>query len=185
MQVGHSTPNIIRLIYRQEPRDPHYGSCLWADFYLDPERGSLAILSDCGNYGYRWPEKGWDFIRLMERVDTDYLLRKLCEEKQVDIPETINRLREALQDSEEYSRGQIDRYILRLKSTFEDYDLDDSPDLTGHLVTEWCNEYELDIPDAWEYVKVDYTSDQKRIAEIFEQWIRPLVREAAEGACIR
>ena len=95
------------------------------------------------------------------------------------------RLREALQDSEEYSKGQIDRYILRLKSTFEDYDLDDSPDLTGHLVTEWCNEYELDIPDAWEYVKVDYTSDQKRIAEIFEQWIRPLVREAAEGACIR
>lgn len=185
MQVGHSTPKIIRLTYRQEQGDPQYGYCLWADFYLDPERGSLAILSDCGNHGFRWPEKGMEFIRLMEGIDSDYLLRKLCEEKKVDVSATVQRLREVLEESEEYTQSQINRYIRYLERTFNDYYLDDSPDLTGHLVTEWCNEHDLDIPDAYEYVKLDYTSDQKRIAEIYEKYIRPIVRESAEGACIR
>jgi len=185
MQVGHSTPNIIRLIYRQDKSDPGYGMCLWADFYLDPERGSLMIMSDRGNYGYRWPEKGWHFIQVLEGMDKDYFLRKMCAEKKVDVENTIVRLREALKDTEEYTDLQIEQYIDHLKDTFEDYDLDDSPDLTGYLVTEWCDEYRIDLPDAYEYVKMGYGYDEITIAEIFEKRIRPIIRDAAEGARIR
>lgn len=184
MQVGHETPNIIRLSYRQEKDDPKYGSCLWADFYLDPERGSFMIMSDCGEYSYRWPETGWDFIRLMEGVDEDYLLRKMCEEKKVDVEGTLERLREALSDGG-IPEKSVNRRIEDLKDTFEEYYLDDSPDLTGHLVTEWVNEYRLDLPDAYEYVKTGYDAQQERIMEIYVKHIRPLVREAAEGSCIR
>ncbi len=181
MQVGHGTPKIYRLSFRQEKGDPGYGSCLWADFYLDPKRGALMIMSDCENAGYRWPETGNDFIQLMESVDEEYLLGKLFKKKAVNIQGTLNDLQEALEESECYSKRQIKRYMEALKDTFEGYYLDDAPDLASYLVTEWCNEYSIDLPDVYEYVNTGYGRGQERIVHIFVEHIQPLIAKAVGG----
>lgn len=78
MKVTREKPEILRFIYRQEQDDPHYGSCLWAIFDLDPGRGLFNVQSDCGNYAYRWPERGMDFLKLLAGNMTDsYLLGNL------------------------------------------------------------------------------------------------------------
>lgn len=65
MKLELQTPHIIRIAYRQEPGDYRYGSCLWANFDFDQDNGILSVLSDCGNYAYRWPETGNRFLQLM------------------------------------------------------------------------------------------------------------------------
>lgn len=77
MKVTKEKPEILRFTYRQEKGDPHYGSCLWAIFDIDPGRGILNIQSDCGNYVYRWPERDDDFLKLLIGLHEDYLLEKL------------------------------------------------------------------------------------------------------------
>ena len=181
MWVGHSTPGVIRYHFRTGPEDLDRGKCLWADFYLDPERGSLMIMSDCGNYGYRWPEVGWDFIDLMETVHKDYLLNKLCHPGTVDVEATIERCRDALEGIPERS---IKKRIQDLRGRFDEYDLTDSPDTAMFLVDKWNDDWNLNIDCAYECVKTDYSSDQKRIVEIFETYIQPMIREAVEGAQI-
>lgn len=54
----------------------------WAIFFLD-EIGSFTVLSDYGNYGYRWSEGGWwskveyDFRVFVLQTDDHYILGKI------------------------------------------------------------------------------------------------------------
>ena len=182
MKVTREKPEIIRIVYRQEPGDPHYGSCLWAIFDLDPGRGMLNIQSDCGNYAYRWPERGEDFLKIFQRTTDGYLLEKLCGKPQdVDTEATIKRIREYLEETE-ISKSRRRRLIGYLESTFSEYTLDDELSLAQFLVDEWNSDYDVEIDQAWELVETDYGTWQKRIVDIFQKHVVPEIEKIiAEG----
>jgi len=52
----------------------------WAIAFLD-SIGCFSVLSDWGNYGYRWPQAGWgpgDFRAFFSRCNDDYIVRKIA-----------------------------------------------------------------------------------------------------------
>ena len=191
MKVTREKPEILRFIYRQEPGDPHYGSCLWAVFDLDPGRGMLNIQSDCGNYAYRWPERGENFLRLLAGNMTDgYLLEKLCgKPKEFDAEVTLAEVREYLQDAEYFkdedsNRLKKERAIKDLKDELSQYDLEDEPGIAEFIVDNWNSDNNMEIDCAWELVVKKYGTWQKRIVKIFKEYIVPEIRKTiSEGAC--
>ena len=190
MKVTREKPEILRFIYRQEQDDPHYGSCLWAIFDLDPGRGLFNVQSDCGNYAYRWPERGMDFLKLLAGNMTDsYLLGKLCgKPKEFNAEATVEAVREYLKDAE-YNEDErknrlfIDMAVKRLESEFSEYDLSDEPGIADFILDNWNSDNNMGIDCAWELVKKEYGAWQKRIVTIFKEHIVPEIRKAImEGA---
>lgn len=175
MRVGHETPRIIRFTYRQEKGDSGYGSCLWANFDFDLDTYDLSIHSDCGCYGYGWTVTPSEpFLELMARIGSDYLLNKLCEESRVDWQETRDDLCEAIRDSDEDVQDQ-DYAIERLDLLAEEYDVESDIGMTTALIEQW-NENHIRLDDVYEYVRTDFTGDQKRIVRVFEESIQPAIR---------
>lgn len=190
MKVTREKPEILRFIYRQEQDDPHYGSCLWAIFDLDPGRGLFNVQSDCGNYAYRWPERGMDFLKLLAGNMTDsYLLGKLCgKPKEFNAEATVEAVREYLKDAEynedeQKNRLFIDMAVKRLESEFSEYDLSDEPGIAEFILDNWNSDNNMEIDCAWELVEKEYGAWQKRIVTIFKEHIVPEIRKAImEGA---
>ena len=190
MKVTREKPEILRFIYRQEQDDPHYGSCLWAIFDLDPGRGLFNVQSDCGNYAYRWPERGMDFLKLLSGNMTDsYLLGKLCgKPKEFNAEATVEAVREYLKDAEynedeQKNRLFIDMAVKRLESEFSEYDLSDEPGIAEFILDNWNSDNNMEIDCAWELVEKEYGAWQKRIVTIFKEHIVPEIRKAImEGA---
>lgn len=178
MKVTMEKPDIIRFVYNQERSDPHYGSCLWAIFDIDPGRGMLNIQSDCGNYAYRWPERGTDFLKLLAgNMSESYLLDKLCgNPKEFDEEGTIAEIKEYL-DEMDLDESRKKRALDCIKSAFEEYTLDDSPELAEFLVDNWNDEAVLNIDCAWELVRKKYGAWQTRIVQIFRDYISPELRK--------
>lgn len=190
MKVTREKPEILRFIYRQEQDDPHYGSCLWAIFDLDPGRGLFNVQSDCGNYAYRWPERGMDFLKLLAGNMTDsYLLGKLCgKPKEFNAEATVEAVREYLKDAEynedeQKNRLFIDMAVKRLESEFSEYDLSDEPGIADFILDNWNSDNNMGIDCAWELVEKEYGAWQKRIVTVFKEHIVPEIRKAImEGA---
>lgn len=185
MKVTREKPEILRFIYRQEQDDPHYGSCLWAIFDLDPGRGLFYVQSDCGNYAYRWPERGMDFLKLLAGNMTDsYLLGKLCgKPKEFNAEATVEAVREYLKDAEynedeQKNRLFIDMAVKRLESEFSEYDLSDEPGIAEFILDNWNSDNNMGIDCAWELVEKEYGAWQKRIVTIFKEHIVPEIRKA-------
>lgn len=185
MKVTREKPEILRFIYRQEQDDPHYGSCLWAIFDLDPGRGLFNVQSDCGNYAYRWPERGMDFLKLLAGNMTDsYLLGKLCgKPKEFNAEATVEAVREYLKDAEynedeQKNRLFIDMAVKRLESEFSEYDLSDEPGIAEFILDNWNSDNNMGIDCAWELVEKEYGAWQKRIVTIFKEHIVPEIRKA-------
>ena len=185
MKVTREKPEILRFIYRQEQDDPHYGSCLWAIFDLDPGRGLFNVQSDCGNYAYRWPERGMDFLKLLAGNMTDsYLLGKLCgKPKEFNAEATVEAVREYLKDAEynedeQKNRLFIDMAVKRLESEFSEYDLSDEPGIADFILDNWNSDNNMGIDCAWELVEKEYGAWEKRIVTIFKEHIVPEIRKA-------
>ena len=175
MQVGHVTPKTIRFVYHQEKGDPHYGSCLWAFFDFDTQEYILNIASDCGYYGYGWNVTPSEpFLELMARINGDYLLNKLCSESIVDWQATRERLIDAI-DSLDPDEDDREDAIYHLDLLAEDYDLEGDIGAATVLIENW-NEDNFRLDDVYEYVRTDYTADQKKIVSIFEEFIQPAIR---------
>jgi len=190
MKITREKPEILRFIYRQESGDPHYGSCLWAIFDIDPGRGMLNIQSDCGNYAYRWPERGKNFLKLLAGgMADDYLLEKLCgKPKKFNAEETVKEVAEYLKEAEYYedeelNREKIDTAIKDLESEFSQYLLMDEPGIAEFIIDNWNSDNDMKIECAWELIVKEYGEWQKRIVRIFKKHIVPEIRKAImEGA---
>lgn len=71
----------------------------WWIAFLD-EAGALAVLSDFGDYAYRWHPGALgepNLVRFLARVDSDYVLRKVSpREDHLDCAATEMKVREAI-----------------------------------------------------------------------------------------
>lgn len=184
MKTEVQNPNIVRVAYHQEPGDEHYGSCLWAYFDFDLDKYMLNIQSDCGNAAYRWvatPEAE-SFLHLMSRVHADYLIEKLFRHTVVDVDATLREIREwlGIGDDEDYKDDELleeDRVhregaLRELEDRLNEYTQLDY-DLAMRIAEDWQSDYHFDIDCLYERVVTGFTCWQKRIVQIFEDYIQP------------
>lgn len=189
MNIEVEKPNIVRIKYHQEPDDPNYGSCMWAFYDFDLDEYILNIQSDCGDASYGWVKtpKSESFFHLMARINDDYLINKLFKDESVDVDATIEQVRELLGIGEDedyrddyltiYEREEREEALNELKNTFYEYG-HMSADACAHLLDEWNREHDdYEISDIWEYVQTDFTAMQKRIVQIFADYIQPKIKE--------
>lgn len=191
-KVEVQNPNIIRIAYHQEESDPNYGSCLWAYYDFDLDKYMLNIQSDCGNASYRWvaTPKTESFLHLMGRINDDYLINKLFRETEVDFEETIADVKDWLGvgddkdfqlDLTEEERKEREEALEDLKDRLSEWGGKISSDAMAHLLDEWNNDYDLDIDCIWERVVTDYTAWEKRIVQIFMDYVQPKIEEILRG----
>lgn len=67
----------------------------WAICFLD-STGCFSVLSDWGNYGYRWSANGWgpgDFRAFFVRCDDSYVIRKIARSDEYKPAETLLRVK--------------------------------------------------------------------------------------------
>lgn len=187
MKIKVEKPNIVRISYYQEQGDPHYGSCLWAYYDFDLDKYMLNIQSDCGNSAYRWvaTPKTESFLHLMARINDDYLINKLYRETNVNIDATLAEVKDwlGIGEDEDYQldlsddeREEREEALEELKDLFDEWG-DIRPDAAGHILEEWNCDHGFDLDCVWERVVTDFTAWQKRIVQIFRDYIQPKIRE--------
>lgn len=175
MSVTAKKVEVLRFEYHQEKEDPDYGSCVWANFDFDTENYNLSISSDCGFYGHGWyVTRTESFMELMARITKEYLLNKLCRESLVDWKRTKEDILKAL-DEADIEDGERNDAISDLED-LEEYNDETDIGYTTKLIEEWNSEH-AGIPDIWEYVRTDYTGDEKKIVSVFEKHIQPIIRK--------
>ena len=194
MKIEVEKPNIVRIAYHQTEGDPHYGSCLWAYFDFDQDKYMLNIQSDAEDGHYRWyatPETE-SFLQLIARIHDDYLIHKLYHDQQeVDIDATLAEVREWLgigEDEDCQNEDLTEEEIEERQSAIEELEelLNESGSMTQetaiNILESWDHDHsEFELCDIWERVCMDYTAGQKRVIQIFKDYVQPKIREILEG----
>ena len=165
-------PNTIMLRYTPSENNENYNACLWADFIIDMDNNRLNINSDCGNYVYQCYDSN-DFLKLLTRIKTDYLLEKISTEDYVNQKQTFENISTLITNSEPddcdlekikeaCSHTTFNDVYIHLKTFVEDY---------GH-------EFEdIIYVDLSEYIVLDYSPKAKLIVNIFVDYIQPEIKK--------
>lgn len=159
-------PNIRCIEYKQDSSDNDYGSCMYARFYLNLDRFELSIISDCGNYGYKWVETKEDFPHLLARMDAGYLIDKIYGH------EDIFDFEKSKQAFLELAGDDDPKYAEFFDGVFEPENERDFIDL---IQGEWPDEF--DDYDLWNCVEYAYPGYILKIGEVFEQHIKPYIQQ--------
>lgn len=187
MKVEAIKPNIVRIAIHQEQGDPHYGRCLWGYYDFDVDRYMLNIQSDCGEAAYRWCETpdSESFLHLMARIDDDYLINKLFKAERVDVSGTVSAVRERLGIGEDedfqdddltpWQRESREEALEDLEGLLED--VSGSYAATQKALMDWNEKHDFGLEFVYEHVVTDFTAWQKRIVEIFRDYVQPKIRE--------
>lgn len=175
MTVNKIPVNILCLEYRQEKGDEHYGSCLYARFYFNLDRYELTIVSDCGNYCYKWFEtpKSESFLELMARCDVGYILDKIYSSADIFDYEAT---KQCIYNS--YCFGRDDKE--GLDEIFNNIEMEYEPNDEGDFLRRFEDENDIingDFCDMFDCLQYTYPSNALKICEVFEECIRPKIRE--------
>ena len=161
--------NIKCIEYRQDDNDTDYGSCLYARFYFNLDKYELSIISDCGNYAYRWEASDHEsFFELMARISEDYLLEKLCgNPKEFNYEATKAHFYDYADDEDDKKR---------LDEIFEEIESRYIPDNGETFIEMFEQENDGWWCDAWEFPVYEYSADKKRIVKVFKEHIQPYIK---------
>lgn len=165
---------IICIEYRQSREDIDYGSCLWARFYFNLDKYELMILSDCGNYGYSWGETdSEDFFHLLLRSSGNYILSKIARRDVFDFKATKESLYiNAFMDADDEKREKLDEI-------FEAFEYE--PETGSDFVRMFDEENDGTFINTFEMPVYKYPVWAERISRIFEDYIKPKIREISGG----
>lgn len=182
-KVSTRTPPLISLYFCQERGDPDYGSCLWAVFNFDLERYELSITSDCGNYAYGWvpTHKSESFMHLMARLDSGYLLDNLASPCVINEEATFEAVKE-LMEAWGVDFSETDRWgdpvfdmdeIKDCCYQSNERDVHDALERKFEGTSmETCDDYDL-----WSCIQKDFTTNAKKIVQVFMDYIQPKCKE--------
>lgn len=171
MTVTQVASNILTLEYRQQTGDEFYGSCLWARFYFNLDRYELFIMSDCGNYGYKWYETpdSESFLELMARINKDYLLEKLYGSADIfDFDETKERIYDCYGEEAEDKK--------KLDEIFNAFYYGE-PETAEAFIMRFEEENNGYFCDVWEMPRYVYPAAVLRVCQVFDENIKPKIKE--------
>ena len=172
MTVKEISVNIMCLEYRQNREDADYGSCLWARFYFNLDRYELMIMSDCGNYGYKWVETpdSESFLELMARCESGYILDKIYGRPDIfDYDITKEKLYDLYGENEED--------IAKLDEILESIECEYIPETGSDFIRMFDEENDGYFYDTWDLPAYVHPSNAKKICQVFKDCIRPKIRE--------
>lgn len=173
MKIENTMPNIIQLKFYQEKTDNDYGSCLWGNVVIDCDNYTLFIESDCGSYSYGWtPTPNTEsFVKLLCRMNSDYLLEKISDRTYFDFDESKKQTYQNIREYFEYDgTNEAQKIIENI-----DYDLVMSYGEEGFYRV--CSEVLSKYNDEIIHIEKDYPAGAKKIADIFKNTIQPYLRE--------
>lgn len=188
-KVNFETPSLKVLDYRQEKGDENYGSCLWAKFYIDTDNYNMVIMSDCGNFAYGWvptPEKE-TFLKLLSRINEDYLLEKIADRSDIDEEATYENIVNFLKDFDTdycgnlYDVTEDEDFLRELKETCMDYGSGSPEGLTAALheclsTSRFPSTVRDVMSEEYDMIEMDYPVRAKRICKIFAEYIQPAIK---------
>ena len=162
--------------------------CLWLNMYLDCETWQMTCDSDIGSYSCHWHRWGstWDgedFISFCIRwfSNEEWLLRKCIDDKNVpkefNWDETVPNLRKVYDDirnnwDEDYGVYCTFDEVLDVANGY------DNKDQLIAALSVMADDRGLELPDEWwSCIVEDYTTQQKRFAEICREDIVPKLKE--------
>ncbi len=186
-KINIKQPQTICFEYRQEKSDPHYGSCLWADFVFDLEKYTLSIMSDCDSYAYGWvPTPAHEsMLQLMCRINDDYLLGKISDCTQLLEEESMVAAKAYAKELfEAWGSDAVLPYTLDdLMHEIENVSFSDGSVLACSELADVLDSYGLEVVDSeemYDCIKMDYPARAKKVCEIFRNHIQPAIREYIE-----
>lgn len=188
-KVTIEKPQIISLLYQQEKTDTDYGSCLWARFYLDLKNYTMSIESDCGNYTYGWAPtpKHESFLHLCARFNKDYLLDKFSSRTVLDHATTYKRATEAVKEALEYydvsfEEEEREELYEKIKDACYSYETEQGVyiELSEVLKDIKGLRDEFGFETIAGFIETDYPTMAKRIVEIYDLHIKPVVKGLAK-----
>lgn len=147
------------------PNDPETFFGGWGVFFLD-SLGCLSILSDYGNFGYRWSSFGPDIRKFLLGCDSSYLMEKFLQgdTKVPDVERSTAAIRAHILESRRC--GDLDRETARAEwELLLDYESSENTD-------EWLDS--TSIPDGWELLYSKYASEDSMAAFLERTWPRYL-----------
>ena len=164
-------PDITVLEYNQEKTDKDYGSCLWAKFYFDTTNCELLITSDCGNYAYGWCSDTKPFLSFLASISKGYLLSKIAKQSEVDCDATYLAVKEYIGDDTDVNDDEDELlYVCHCsKNKVEVY-----KSLEDYFYGEMLDFETESLNDC---IICSYPTWAKRIADIFVNYIQPLLKE--------
>ncbi len=172
MKIEKINPRVITYNLVSDKSDKEYFYCLWARYIFDCDNGRLNINSDVGDYFYGWGHNDHEeFMYLMARIDSSYLLNKISSESVFNIRkskiETIKNV-----ESYEADYLEIEDQLDSICEQIMDIDDCASEDM-------FFREVERIVPginfESVELVK-EYPSGAKTIVELFEKYVQPQIR---------
>ena len=123
----------------------------------------------------------------MARIGDDYLMEKLFKAEKVDVSATLDEVREwlGIGEDEDYQdddltpweREERQEALEELEGLLED--ASESYGAVQKALVDWNDEHDFNIDCIYERVVTDYTAWQKRIVEIFRDYVQPKIRELA------
>ena len=185
MQVTIEKPEIITLLYLQEKTDEDYGSCIWARFYLDTKNYTMTIESDCGNYTHGWypTPRTESFLHLLCRLGTDYLLGKISNRSVIDGASTYDSIKEIITELANDNDAELDDCVWDdlQGACYHQTDIHDVIDGVSAALERTELWGEFDTYPLWECVSFDYPAGAKKIVDVFQNCIKPKLREIIKG----
>lgn len=171
MKIGiDKAPNIMQIVFRAEPSDEFYRDCMRGVINLDLKHRIMSACTNCGNYTYKWNEKGKEFLKLAKTVDEEYLLAKIST-KEFDYALTVSKILKYLffnKDEERYLKAVdffncLDDMLISRQREF--HDVIERYDCEGVFI-------DLDIDD---FVAYDYPSGARIFANLFVEYVQPKI----------
>lgn len=146
---------------------------MWADFDFDTEKYTLQIMSDCGNYSYGWvpTPNSESFFKLCRRIGPCYLLDKIACRTQID-DEATYAAAASLFEYKDLPDGWQAELKESLHGCYSEIDVVDA-------LKEFAqsNDILVDGYDIWCCVEKDFTANAKKIVQVWENHIVPVIPE--------
>lgn len=144
-------PTIWRYVLRNVK---HEG---WAIVLMDSS-GYFSVVSDFGNYAFKWTHFGTrDFREFLIGLEPDYLLSKISQRDTFDGEGTVRRIKDEILELRRTRSRTLTRETAR-----EEWDRVESID-DKHAFDDWLRDTSLD--EAWEYGRMDYPGDARGFAK--------------------
>lgn len=162
--------------YRLVPNkdDEEYTSCMWARFVFDCDNGRLNINSDAGDYSYGWGyNEHEDFMHLMSRINKYYLLEKISGKNVFLLEESKKQTIKTIEEN------GWECYGIESAEDWKEIK-QDIIDIDAHNEEIFFRIVDDIVPDIdWESIIIekDYPYGAKVVADLFEKYLQPRIRE--------
>lgn len=119
MKVEKIEPKVITYKLTPSKEDEEYMMCLWARFIFDCDNGRLNINSDAGDYSYGWGyNEHEDFMSLMARINSDYLLNKIADRTVFDLEASKKETIENIEKYEELEEDKLQECVEEINNLY-------------------------------------------------------------------